>query len=105
MDTEKSSVQQAIEGRPAASWASIFLDYFDLKHACWPPNPRRQPAFHWASSVAWGNARPRRFQRPGVWDISVVLGCDPPPSELGVEYIDLRRDSYTIQRWCFFSAP
>jgi uncharacterized membrane protein YqjE len=31
MDTEKSSVQQAIEGRPAASWASIFLDYFDLK--------------------------------------------------------------------------
>ncbi|HXM27205.1 MAG TPA: phage holin family protein [Chthoniobacterales bacterium] len=28
---EKSSVQQAMEGRPAASWASIFLDYFDLK--------------------------------------------------------------------------
>ena len=31
MDAEKSSAQQAIEGRPAASWASIFLDYFDLK--------------------------------------------------------------------------
>jgi len=28
---EKSSVRQAMEGRPAASWASIFLDYFDLK--------------------------------------------------------------------------
>jgi uncharacterized membrane protein YqjE len=31
MDAEKSSFQQAIEGRPVASWASIFLDYFDLK--------------------------------------------------------------------------
>ena len=31
MDPEKSSVQQATEGRPAANWASIFLDYFDLK--------------------------------------------------------------------------
>ena len=31
MDAEKSSVQQSIEGRPVASWASIFLDYFDLK--------------------------------------------------------------------------
>jgi len=31
MDTEKSSVQQSIEDRPVASWASIFLDYFDLK--------------------------------------------------------------------------
>jgi uncharacterized membrane protein YqjE len=31
MDAEKSSVQQSIEGRPVASWTSIFLDYFDLK--------------------------------------------------------------------------
>jgi uncharacterized membrane protein YqjE len=31
MDAEKSSFQQAIERRPVASWASIFLDYFDLK--------------------------------------------------------------------------
>jgi uncharacterized membrane protein YqjE len=31
MDTEKSSVQQAMQGQPVASWASIFLDYFDLK--------------------------------------------------------------------------
>jgi hypothetical protein len=31
MDAEKSSVSQAMEGRPVASWASIFLDYFDLK--------------------------------------------------------------------------
>jgi uncharacterized membrane protein YqjE len=31
MDAEKSSAQQATERRPAASWASIFLDYFDLK--------------------------------------------------------------------------
>ena len=31
MDAEKSSVQQSIEGRPVASLASIFLDYFDLK--------------------------------------------------------------------------
>lgn len=31
MDAEKSSVQQSIAGRPIASWASIFLDYFDLK--------------------------------------------------------------------------
>jgi uncharacterized membrane protein YqjE len=31
MDAEKSSVQQSIEGRPVASWASVFLDYFDLK--------------------------------------------------------------------------
>jgi uncharacterized membrane protein YqjE len=31
MDAEKSSAQQAIQRRAAASWASIFLDYFDLK--------------------------------------------------------------------------
>jgi uncharacterized membrane protein YqjE len=31
MDAEKSSAQQAMQGRPAATWASIFLDYFDLK--------------------------------------------------------------------------
>jgi uncharacterized membrane protein YqjE len=31
MDAEKSSVQTAIKSRPVASWASIFLDYFDLK--------------------------------------------------------------------------
>jgi uncharacterized membrane protein YqjE len=31
MDAEKSSFQQAIECKPVASWASIFLDYFDLK--------------------------------------------------------------------------
>jgi uncharacterized membrane protein YqjE len=31
MDAEKSSVEQAMEGQPLASWASIFLDYFDLK--------------------------------------------------------------------------
>ncbi|HZC34447.1 MAG TPA: phage holin family protein [Chthoniobacterales bacterium] len=31
MKAEKSSVQQAMERRPVASWASIFLDYFDLK--------------------------------------------------------------------------
>ena len=31
MDGEKSSAQQAMQGRPAASWASIFLDYLDLK--------------------------------------------------------------------------
>jgi uncharacterized membrane protein YqjE len=31
MDAEKSSARQAIQRRAAASWASIFLDYFDLK--------------------------------------------------------------------------
>jgi uncharacterized membrane protein YqjE len=31
MGAEKSSVQLAIQSRPAASWASIFLDYVDLK--------------------------------------------------------------------------
>jgi uncharacterized membrane protein YqjE len=31
MDAEKRNAQQATEGRPAASWASTFLDYFDLK--------------------------------------------------------------------------
>jgi uncharacterized membrane protein YqjE len=31
MDAEKSSAQQAVEGRPVASWASTFIDYFDLK--------------------------------------------------------------------------
>ena len=31
MGTEKPSVQQAMEGQPLASWASVFLDYFDLK--------------------------------------------------------------------------
>jgi uncharacterized membrane protein YqjE len=30
MDAEKSSAQ-SIESRPVASWASIFLDYFELK--------------------------------------------------------------------------
>jgi uncharacterized membrane protein YqjE len=31
MDAEKLIVQQAVEGRPVASWASTFIDYFDLK--------------------------------------------------------------------------
>ena len=31
MEAEKSNVQQAMPGRPVASWASIFLDYFDSK--------------------------------------------------------------------------
>jgi uncharacterized membrane protein YqjE len=31
MDAEKSNVQQPMAGRPVASWASIFLDYFDSK--------------------------------------------------------------------------
>ena len=31
MNAEKSNVQQAMAGRPVASWASIFLDYFDSK--------------------------------------------------------------------------
>jgi uncharacterized membrane protein YqjE len=31
MNAEKSSAQQAMEGRPVASWASIFLDYFEFK--------------------------------------------------------------------------
>jgi uncharacterized membrane protein YqjE len=31
MDAEKPSVQQAMEGRPVASWASTFIDYFGLK--------------------------------------------------------------------------
>ena len=31
MDAEKPSVKQAVEGRPVASWASTFIDYFDLK--------------------------------------------------------------------------
>jgi uncharacterized membrane protein YqjE len=31
MEAEKPSVQQAVEGRPVASWASTFIDYFDLK--------------------------------------------------------------------------
>jgi len=31
MEAEKSNVQQALAGRPVASWASIFLDYFDSK--------------------------------------------------------------------------
>jgi uncharacterized membrane protein YqjE len=31
MNTEKSNVQQAIEGRPLGSWAVALLDYFDAK--------------------------------------------------------------------------
>jgi uncharacterized membrane protein YqjE len=31
MNAEKSDVQQAMARRPVASWASIFLDYFDSK--------------------------------------------------------------------------
>ena len=31
MDTEKSSAQQVLQGQPPGSWASILLDYFDLK--------------------------------------------------------------------------
>jgi uncharacterized membrane protein YqjE len=31
MDTEKSNAQQPMEYRPVASWASIVIDYFDLK--------------------------------------------------------------------------
>jgi uncharacterized membrane protein YqjE len=31
MDAEKPNVQEAIEGRPVASWASTFIDYPDLK--------------------------------------------------------------------------
>jgi uncharacterized membrane protein YqjE len=31
MTTDSSGVQKVVEGRPLASWASIFLDYLDLK--------------------------------------------------------------------------
>jgi uncharacterized membrane protein YqjE len=31
MDSEKMTARQVVEGRPAASWASIFLDYFESK--------------------------------------------------------------------------
>jgi uncharacterized membrane protein YqjE len=31
MSSGKPSVQQVADGRPVASWASIFLDYLDLK--------------------------------------------------------------------------
>ena len=31
MDAEKPNVQEAIEGRPVASWVSTFIDYPDLK--------------------------------------------------------------------------
>jgi uncharacterized membrane protein YqjE len=31
MDAERPNFQQAMEGRPVASWASTFVDYFDLK--------------------------------------------------------------------------
>jgi Protein of unknown function (DUF1469). len=31
MEAAKPNVQQAMEGRPVASWASTFIDYFDLK--------------------------------------------------------------------------
>ena len=30
-EKKKASIKQAVQGRPVASWASIFLDYFDLK--------------------------------------------------------------------------
>jgi uncharacterized membrane protein YqjE len=31
MDSEKMTARQVTESRPAASWASIFLDYFESK--------------------------------------------------------------------------
>ena len=31
MDKEKSSAQQVLQGQPSGSWASILLDYLDLK--------------------------------------------------------------------------
>ena len=31
MDTEKMNARQVVENQPAASWASIFLDYFESK--------------------------------------------------------------------------
>lgn len=31
MDSEKSSAQQVLQGQPPVSWASVLLDYFDLK--------------------------------------------------------------------------
>jgi hypothetical protein len=35
MSSDKPSVNGIASVRPVASWASVFLDYLDLKAICW----------------------------------------------------------------------
>ena len=61
-------------------------------------------SFHWASNHAWSNARSRRLQCPYVRDVSVVFGCAPLSSGLGLERLDLRRNPNHFQSNNLFSA-
>ncbi len=97
MDAEKSSVEQAMEGRPVASWASIFLDYFDLK--------ARLLAVESREVTGQNNARFSPLQCPYVWSVSFVFSCAPLPSRLGLECLDLRRDPDSFRYTRLFSAP
>ena len=106
MDAEKSSAQQAIEGRPAASWASIFLDYFDLKARLLAVESKEAAGHFVGLLVLLGVMLVLAVSSVLMYGAFLLyLVFDPHPSELGVECLDLRRDSYSIQRWCFFSAP
>ena len=95
MDPEKSHVQQAMAGRPVASWASIFLYYFDSKARLLAVESREgDRSFHLASSTAWGDALSSSVQCPYVWGVSLVFSCPPLSSGLGLECLDLRCDPY-----------
>ena len=72
-DPEKSHFQQAMAGRPVASWASIFLYYFDSKARLLAVESREgDRSFHLASSTAWGDALSSSVQCPYVWRLSCI---------------------------------
>jgi uncharacterized membrane protein YqjE len=90
MEAEKSNVQQAMAGRPVASRASIFLDYFDSKARLLAVESREATGHFIGLLVLLGVMLVLAY----VWGVSFVFSCAPLSSGLGLECLDLRRDPY-----------
>jgi uncharacterized membrane protein YqjE len=104
MDAEKSSAQQTIEGRPAANWASIFLDYFDLKARLLAVESREASGRFIGLLLLLGVMLVLAVSSFLMYGAFLLYLVSIISSQLGLECLDLRRDSYTIQRWCFFRS-
>jgi hypothetical protein len=60
-EAQNADTQQATQGRPFASWASILLDYFDQKARLLAVESKRgEQSFH----RAFGSARDHACSRP-----------------------------------------
>ena len=91
MDNDKSSAQKVLQVQPPVSWASVLLDYLDLKARLLALESKEALGHFVVMLIIVGVTLVLSLSSaPDVWSVLIIPGCPVITPGLGLERFNLR---------------